>query len=91
MIREVGFVGYGEDLGNYSIPVPAFKSRMERFAELIVNECAGVADKTVIGTDKVGKAIKQHFGINQTKQEKFDQAMQEAFANGVDLSGRETP
>ena len=36
---------------------------MERYTELIVRECAGVADKTVIGTDKVGKLIKQHFGI----------------------------
>ena len=33
----------------------------EKFAQMIVNECAGVADNTVIGTDKVGEAIRKHF------------------------------
>jgi hypothetical protein len=36
-----------------------------KFAELIVRECASVADKTVIGTDKVGKAIAKHFGVEE--------------------------
>ena len=42
LMLEVGFVGYGEDLGSYNIPVPAFNSRMEKFAELIVRECVKV-------------------------------------------------
>jgi hypothetical protein len=36
---------------------------MERFAELIVRECVEVANKTVIGSDFVGNAIRNHFGV----------------------------
>jgi hypothetical protein len=39
LMLQVGFAGYGEESGFYNIPVPAFDSRMERFAELIVREC----------------------------------------------------
>ena len=46
--------------GNTYMSHPEFN---KKFAELNIQECAGVADKTVIGTDKVGKAIKQHFGV----------------------------
>jgi len=35
MAREVGFVAYGEDAGEYRIPTPAFHSRLERFAALV--------------------------------------------------------
>ena len=35
----------------------------QNFAKLIIQECAAVADKTVIGSDIVGNAIKTHFGI----------------------------
>ena len=31
MAREVGFVAYGEDAGEYRIPTPAFHGRLERF------------------------------------------------------------
>ena len=41
-----------------------WRGTARRFAESIVRECAAIADKNVIGTDKVGKAIKQHFRIN---------------------------
>ena len=35
MAREVGFVAYGEDAGEYRIPTPAFHCRLERFADLV--------------------------------------------------------
>ena len=35
MAREVGFVSYGEDAGEYRIPAPAFHSRLEQFAALV--------------------------------------------------------
>jgi hypothetical protein len=35
MAREVGFVAYGEDAGEYRIPTPAFHGRLERFSALI--------------------------------------------------------
>jgi hypothetical protein len=35
-----------------------------RFAELIVRECAAVANKTVVGSDFVGEAIHKHFGVD---------------------------
>ncbi len=47
MAREVGFVAYGEDAGEYRIPTPAFHCRLERFAALVRaderNACAAIA------------------------------------------------
>jgi hypothetical protein len=59
MAREVGFVAYGEDAGEYRIPTPAFHSRLERFAALvaaaerevcakIVEECIGISRAGVV-------------------------------------------
>ena len=39
LLEEVGFVGYCNAAGFVHIPVPAFINRMDRFAELIVQEC----------------------------------------------------
>ena len=33
MAADAGFVGYGEDMGEYSIPAPAFIARLERVIE----------------------------------------------------------
>ena len=48
MAREVGFVAYGEDAGEYRIPTPAFHNRLERFAALVAaaerEACAKVCD-----------------------------------------------
>ena len=35
LVLEAGFYHYGEDLGFYNIPAPAFYGRMEKFVELI--------------------------------------------------------
>ncbi len=49
MAREVGFVAYGEDAGEYRIPTPAFHNRLERFAALVAaaerEACAKVCDE----------------------------------------------
>jgi hypothetical protein len=38
----------------------------EKFAELIVQECVGVADHSnVTGKSIVGERIKQHFGVEE--------------------------
>ena len=38
----------------------------EKFAELIVKECAGVADHSnVTGKSIIGQRIKQHFGVEE--------------------------
>ena len=71
LMLEVGFVGYGEDLGSYNIPVPAFNSRMEKFAELIVAECMEVFSKDLPepGDDKMLEVVNrvcnvaEHFGV----------------------------
>jgi len=61
LIEEVGFVGYGEDAGFYNVPVPAFLSRMDRFAELIIQECARVAVATPCPiTDEVSLQSQGH-------------------------------
>ena len=39
LIKDVGLCGYGEEEGAYIIPTPAFESRIERFAELIIKDC----------------------------------------------------
>jgi hypothetical protein len=39
---------------------------MQKFAELIVKECVGVADHSnVTGKSIIGQRIKEHFGVNQ--------------------------
>ena len=49
MAREVGFVAYGEDAGEYRIPTPAFHNRLERFAALVAaaerEACAKVCEE----------------------------------------------
>jgi hypothetical protein len=42
---------------------PSQDEVFEKFAELIVKECVQVANKTVIGSDFVGNAIRKHFGV----------------------------
>ena len=58
LMLEVGFVGYGEDLGSYNIPVPAFNSRMEKFAESIILECVACC-----GSQADKNNLLKHFGI----------------------------
>lgn len=66
-----------------------------KFAELIIQECIDlVASRPYIDDGNwshPSMMIKRHFGVEESKLEKFDQAMKAAFANGADLSGRETP
>ena len=39
---------------------------VEKFAELIVRECVGVADHSnVTGKSIIGERIKQHFGVEE--------------------------
>lgn len=42
---------------------PWFNS--QKFAELIVRECAKVADDDDVDMLRVGQAIKQHFGVKE--------------------------
>ena len=63
---QVGFAGYGEESGFYNIPVPAFDSRMERFAELIVAESYNALQpmlRDMISRGHAYDLIKQHFGV----------------------------
>ena len=42
---------------------------LEKFAELIVKECAGVADHSnVTGKSIIGQRIKQHFGVEEQEK-----------------------
>jgi len=76
------------------------QSRMEMLAELVINECITVIykqEKLPEGfimpksASILEHAIKTHFGVRESKREKIDKAMKEAFKDGVDLSGKETP
>jgi hypothetical protein len=74
----------------------------EKLAELIVQECLEACSRAneirhfVPPTQEqvvlsCMREIEQHFGIKEYKREQIDKAMREAFKNGVDLSGRNTP
>jgi hypothetical protein len=71
----------------------------EKLAELIVRECAKVSEDDITDGDacctntayRIASQIKKHFGVKETKREQIDKSMREAFENGVDLSGRDTP
>ena len=66
LMLQVGFAGYGEESGFYNIPVPAFDSRMERFAELIVKEMLQTCEDHPAWTGRmIGEQIKQHFGVEE--------------------------
>ena len=39
LIKDVGLCWYGEESGAYIIPTLAFESRIDRLAELIIQEC----------------------------------------------------
>jgi hypothetical protein len=61
-IKELAIkAGWSEDI-RYA---PRAKE-IEKFAELIVQECVGVADHSnVTGKSIVGERIKQHFGVEE--------------------------
>ena len=49
-----------QNLGVYQF----YTDELEKFAELIVQECIGVADHSnVTGKSIIGERIKQHFGV----------------------------
>jgi len=71
LLEEAGFVSYGEDTGFYTIPAPAFLSRIDRLAELIVEECLYIVEGEDDGsadTKSVQLAMlrmKKHFGVEE--------------------------
>jgi hypothetical protein len=68
--------------------------KLEKFAELIVRECADLFRLTFTDEQyqrRIDKTILKHFGVEETKREKFRNSFEEAFKDGVDLSGRNTP
>ena len=51
-----------QNLGVYQF----YTDELEKFAELIVQECIGVADHSnVTGKSIIGERIKQHFGVEE--------------------------
>ena len=53
-----------------AIPGPGFFAsasdyNIEKFAELIVQECADIADNPDVDMVRIGKAIKEHFGVEE--------------------------
>jgi hypothetical protein len=54
------------DAGSYYVATP---DRMQRFAELIVRECAGLLDgeweKEILCGSDAASILKQHFGVEQ--------------------------
>jgi hypothetical protein len=54
---------------SYFIDDPELMAKLEKFAELIVKECASTASNWVMDTDGsdmgVASAVKQHFGVDE--------------------------
>ncbi len=79
------------------------KMVFDKFAELIVRECTDLMYNAMQNTEQpydlayhamltqLIAEIQEQFGIAESKRQKFGQAIKEAFKNGVDLSGQETP
>jgi hypothetical protein len=74
LLEEAGLVSYGEDTGFYNIPAPAFLSRIDRLAELIVKECVKLQYKNVVvggvsdynrGRRELAEEILKHFGVEE--------------------------
>ena len=71
----------------------------EKFAELIVRECSKISEDDITDGDacctntayRIARQIKRHFGVEESRREQIDKAMQAAFKDGVNLSGKETP
>ena len=64
------------------------------FSELIIRECSQLFRLTFTDEQyqrRIDKTILKHFGVEETKREKFRISFEEAFKDGVDLSGRNTP
>jgi hypothetical protein len=60
LVKQAGGIGHDDD-GDELTPALVGKS-LEQFAELIVRECAQIADKAWAAP---GYQIKQHFGVQQ--------------------------
>ena len=62
-IRELAEqAGYEKDMfgiGHWDMP------ECKKFVELIVRECASVADNPDVDMLRVGKTIKKHFGVEE--------------------------
>jgi malate/lactate dehydrogenase len=52
-------------LGMLTNPDDTWAKYLEKFVELIVEECAEIADNPDVDMLRVGKAIKHHFGVKE--------------------------
>ena len=94
LAEQAGFNPYNYEGGNSAL--------FEKFAELIVRECTDKMYKVMQKTEQTDLAynamltaiiadIHQSFDIKDSKADQFTRAMENAFKNGIDLSGQETP
>lgn len=96
LLYESGLIAQGcwDELDTYA------QEAIIKFGQLIVRDCIRIMHEQ----ERIPKeffypksaqqhelAIRDHFGIKESKREKIDKAMKEAFKDGVDLSGKETP
>ena len=64
LAKEAGFVLWGEEIWSPGDAIDwssGYDEELTKFVELIVNECAGIADKAE--PYKSNDLIKKHFGI----------------------------
>lgn len=95
LMYEAGLTAQGcwDEMDEYD------RNAILKFAELIVRECAQVSEDDITDgdacctntADRIARQIKKHFGVEESRREKFRKSFEEAFKDGVDLSGQETP
>ena len=60
LAEQAGYLPDMFGIGHWDMP------ECKKFAQLIVQECVGVADhSTVYGTSIIGQRIKEHFGVEE--------------------------
>jgi len=60
LAEQAGYLPDMFGIGHWDMP------ECKKFAQLIVQECVGVADhSTVNGTSIIGQRIKEHFGVEE--------------------------
>lgn len=67
--------------------------KIETYRIPVGNSASGelACEWTYAALKEIRDDIKEHFGVEDSKREKFRKSFEEAFKGGVDLSGQETP
>lgn len=65
-IRELAKQACFDEIGkDYSLYFNLTKDKVEKFAELLIKECAQLVDRAISEGGVDGRVIKEHFGVKE--------------------------